>query len=101
MIEELSQEGLATKQVSMNRNPMGKGGFKDNPQNINEGGRPKNSMKAYLAKKLAEMSDEEKDKFLKEHKVSGKDQIEFGEGKAKQDMGLDIQLTSKIISVDE
>lgn len=47
-------------------NPTGKGGFGDHPENINPGGRPKNSLKSYAAKKLAEMSDEEKDKFLQE-----------------------------------
>ena len=30
------------KQIDMNRNPNGKGGFGDNPENINVGGRPKN-----------------------------------------------------------
>ena len=85
----------------MNRNPTGKGGFGDNPQNINSGGRPINSMKSYLARKMADMTDEQKEKFLKEHKVSGKDQIEFGEGKAKQDMGLDVEMVSKIINIEE
>lgn len=36
-------EDLTTKQVNMNRNPNGKGGFGDNPENINLGGRPKNA----------------------------------------------------------
>jgi hypothetical protein len=35
-----------TQQVrDMNLNPTGKGGFNDNPQNINAGGRPKNSQR--------------------------------------------------------
>ena len=48
----------------MNRNPTGKGGFKDNPQNINPGGEPKNSLKSYMALKLSKMSDKEKDKYV-------------------------------------
>ena len=67
----------------------------------NPGGRPKGTMKNYLGRKFMEMSDEEKEEFLKEHKVDGKSQIEFGEGKPKQDMEVSGELTSKIISVDE
>lgn len=90
-----------TEQAKNPRNSTGKGGFGDNPQNINPGGRPSNSMKSYLARKLAAMTDTEKEAFLKTHKVSGKDIIEFGEGKAKQDIQLDGEVTAKIISVDE
>ena len=67
----------------------------------NPSGRPKGTMKAYLGKKFLEMSDQEKEEFLKTHKVTGKDQIEFGEGKAKQDVELSGELTSKIVSIDE
>ena len=102
MNEELSQELGTTEQVRQIPNPTGKGGFGDNPQNINPGGRPTNSMKSYLARKLANMSDEDKEKFLKEHKVSGKDQIEFGEGKAKQETEADVTITGpSIIRLDE
>ncbi len=102
MNEELSQEEVTTGQVKRVPNPTGKGGFGDNPQNINPGGEPKNSMKSYLARKLALMTDEQKEKFLKEHKVSGKDQIEFGEGKAKQETEADVTITGpSIIRLDE
>ena len=101
MNEKLSQEEITTGQVKRVPNPTGKGGFGDNPQNINPGGEPKNSMKSYLARKLALMSDEQKEKFLKEHKVSGKDQIEFGEGRATQGMDIIAEVTSKIVSLDE
>lgn len=69
-----------TKQVDKSNNPTGKGGFGDNPENINPTGRPKNSMKSYVAKKLAELSDKDKAKWLKEHKISGIDQWKMGEG---------------------
>ncbi len=59
----------------------------------NPGGRPKGTMKSYLAKKFMEMSEEEKEAFLIEHKVDGKAQIEFGEGKAKQDMEVSGKLS--------
>lgn len=54
-----------TRQVKKAPNPTGKGGFGDNPQNINPGGEPKNSLKNYVARKLAAMSDKEKEAFLK------------------------------------
>jgi len=50
----------------------------------NPGGRPKNSLKSYVAKKLAEMSDEEKDTWLKYHKISGIEQWKMGEGNPEQ-----------------
>lgn len=90
-----------TQQVRPAPNPTGKGGFGDNPQNINPGGRPANSMKAYLARKLAEMDDLQKEEFLKAHRVTGKDQIEFGEGKATSDVEFKGDIVAKIISVDE
>ena len=66
----------------------------------NAGGRPKGTMKNYLGRKFMEMSDEEKEKFLAKYKVDGKSQIEFGEGKAKQDMDINAEVTSKVISID-
>jgi len=55
----------STEQVKKAPNPTGKGGFQDHPEFINPGGRPKNSLKSYVAKKLAAMSVEEKEEFLK------------------------------------
>lgn len=52
----------------------------------NPSGRPKGTMKDYLSRKFQDMSDEEKEQFLIKHKVQGKEQIEFGEGKARQDI---------------
>lgn len=64
-------------------------------------GRPKGTMKDYLSRKFQSLSDEEKEEWLIKNKVTGKDQIEFGEGKAKQDMDIKGEMISKIISVDE
>ena len=59
------------------RNPDGtfKEGFSGNP-----GGRPKNSLKDYIKIKLSEMTDEEKEKWIQEHKISGIDQWKMSEG---------------------
>lgn len=71
-------------------------------QSGNPSGRPKGTMKDYLRRKFMEMSDEDKETFLKEHNVTGKDQIEFGEGKPKQDMDIDATITGpSFIRLDE
>jgi hypothetical protein len=66
----------------------------------NPSGRPKGTMKAYLGKKFMEMSDADKEEFLLKHGVSGKDQIEFGEGKAKQDVNVEGEI-EMLIKIDE
>lgn len=48
----------------------------------NPSGRPKGTMKDYLRRKLIEMSDEEKEHFLK--KVAAIDQIKLAEGNPHQ-----------------
>ena len=67
-------------------NPTGKGGFGDHPENINPGGRPKNSLKSYVAKKLAGMSDEEKDQWIKDHDIKGELQWRMAEGNPQNDI---------------
>ncbi len=63
-------------------------------------GRPKGkTMKEYARQYLERMTDEERDEWLEGIE---KDKIwEMSEGKAKQDMELSGEITSKIISVDE
>ena len=74
-----------TGQVKRVPNPTGKGGFGDNPQNINPGGEPRNSMKSYVARKLAAMTDDKKEIWLEEHKISGIDRWKMAEGNPKTD----------------
>ena len=99
----------------MNRNPAGKGGFKDNPENINRDGRPKNDQrfgywlpffKSLTSKEFVEYGKEKKqdDMFVAELiayervKNSRKDLGEYKdladrtEGKAPQSL----ELTGKI-----
>lgn len=85
---------MSTEQAKkMNRNPIGKGGFKEHPNNINPGGRPKNSLKSYVARMFAEMSDKEKKEWLKSNKISGIDQWKMGEGNPLNDVDLRGNLT--------
>ena len=100
MNKELSQEINTTEQVRNTPNPTGKGGFKDNPQNINPGGRPKNSLKSYIATKLSEMSDEEKEQWLLNNQISGIDMWKMGEGLPKADLDINAEVTTKVIDIN-
>jgi len=67
----------------------------------NPGGKPKGtvSLKTYARKYIQELTDEEKMEFLKG--IDKKTVWEMSEGKAKQDIEASIEMTSKIISIDE
>ena len=70
-------------------------------QSGNPGGRPVGSvsMKTYVRNKLLSMTDDEREEFLEG--VDKKILWEMSEGKAKQDLEVSGEVTSKIISVDE
>lgn len=70
-------------------------------QSGNPGGRPigSKSMKTYVKEKLAAMTEEEREVYLEG--VDKKVIWEMAEGKAKQDLEVSGEITSKIISVDE
>jgi len=72
-------------------NPEGKGGFGDNPQNINPGGEPKNSLKNYVASKLAKMTDVEKDEYLEA--ISNSEQWKMAEGSPHQTQDTTVEVT--------
>jgi hypothetical protein len=48
-------------------------------------GRTPNSLKDYLARKLAALSDDEKEEWLKTHNIAGELQWRMGEGNPAQD----------------
>ena len=79
----------ASEQVET-RNPDGtyKSGVSGNP-----GGRPRNTLKDYVARKFSTMSDEEKEQWLKDHNVSAEIIWRMGEGNPKQDTELHGNLT--------
>lgn len=70
-------------------------------QSGNPGGRPVGSisLKEYARKMLAEMNDEQRQEFLEG--VDKKTIWEMSEGKAKQDMELSGEVTTKIVSIDD
>lgn len=96
MNEELSQENKPENTPETGRNPNGtwKKGFCPNP-----GGRSKKPIKDYLLKKFNEMTDEEKEELIK--KLPAYQQITLAEGNPKQEVEGDIDLTSRVISIDE
>lgn len=70
-------------------------------QSGNPSGRPKGtiSLKEYAKQYLQDMTEEEKLEFMR---GISKDKIwEMAEGKAKQDMDIKAEMTSKIISLDD
>lgn len=69
-------------------------------QSGNVMGRPKNkTMKEYARQFLERMTDEERDEWLE---GIPKEKIwELAEGKAKQDVSLEAELTSKVVKLDE
>lgn len=73
-----------TEQVKRNPNPTGKGGFGDNPENRNNGGRVPNPFKNYLRQKLEGMTDEEKEELRA--KLSVYQQVTLAEGNPAQDL---------------
>lgn len=70
-------------------------------QSGNPTGRPKGSksMKTYIKEKLERMTDVEREEFL--DGLDKKTIFEMAEGKPKQDLNFEGEITSKVINVDE
>lgn len=95
--EEITQEQPNNSKVPPQlRKYVFKKGVSGNP-----GGRPEGavSMKTFAKKYLESMPEEDRVEFL--NSVDPKIVWEMSEGKAKQDVGVSGEMTSKIISVDE
>src|SRR3990167_7565707 len=91
MGEDTKQDLQPTNMEDTGRNPDGtfKKGFSGNPN-----GRPKNTLKDYIREKFMEMSDEEKEEFLK--KISPEFKWRMGEGNPES--ATDITSGGKVIS---
>ena len=70
--------------------------------NGNRAGRPKGSkggLKDYDRRRFMEMTDEEKEAFLL--KISPETRYKMAEGNPKQDVDMEGEIVTKIISIDE
>lgn len=65
----------------------------------NPSGRPKGTLKDYIRKKFMEMSDEDKEIWLKENNISGIDQWRMGEGNPTNE--IQGELDVKVSKLDE
>ena len=99
MNEELSQEENTEKQYKKQYDWLKQYQWQKG-QSGNPGGSKKGKrLKTFAAEILESMDDEAKAKFLKE--IEPRIVWEMAEGKAKQDMGLDVEVRAKIVSIDE
>lgn len=90
----------ANRETSGNetRNPDGtfKPGVSGNPN-----GRPKDTLKAFVAREFREMNDEQKRKWLTKHKLPPELIWRMAEGNPTSEFDHKGELTTKIISADE
>lgn len=70
-------------------------------QSGNPSGRPKDTLKAFLAREFRAMDDDQKREWLNTNKVSPIDVWKMAEGQPKQDVTVEGEMTTKIISADE
>lgn len=87
-----------SEQVNKPRNPTGKGGFKEHPENINKGGRLPNPLKDFQRKEFMAMSDAEKRAFLKS--VDKYKRWTMAEGNPDSDITANLTV-KKLIELDE
>lgn len=66
-------------------------------QSGNPSGRPKDTLKEHLRKKLQNLTPEEKDAWLLEHNVSGELQFRMAEGNPTEDRNVKISVPTPIL----
>ena len=67
----------------------------------NPAGRPKDTLKAFVAREFREMTDRKKKAWLKKNKISPDLVWRMAEGNPSSELEHKGELTAKVISVDE
>jgi len=67
----------------------------------NPSGRPKDTLKAFIAREFRDMDDEQKREWLKAHKISGIDMWKMGEGNPANNMDVTTDGKPMIIRLNE
>ncbi len=67
----------------------------------NPDGRPKDTLKAFMAREFRAMDDEEKRKWLKANKIPPEIIWKMAEGNPSNETEIKGELVSKVVSVDE
>lgn len=70
-------------------------------QSGNPGGRPKDTLKAFIAREFRNMDDDEKREWLKTHKITGDLMWRMGEGNPATNMEISGEMVSKIVRLNE
>ena len=70
-------------------------------QSGNPGGRPKDTLKAFMAREFRDMDDDQKREWLKTHNISGIDMWKMGEGNPKADVDITTDGQPMILRLNE
>lgn len=98
LMEEVKETPTISEKTGY-RNPPKEYQFKPGVSG-NPSGRPKNTLKNYVRQRFDKMTDDEKEAWLIENKISGIDQWRMGEGNPHQTTDTELKGALKLEFVD-